>query len=393
MTVAGGNTPNFLWAFEANARPFVVYKLNPETLETIDSFSFFNDYELKLESGKKTYAGGPDGSLYVVAQNVVATGTYIARIYPDFNIDFAFYNGSAGTSAYPGLASNDYYLWAASAIIGTTIKRWPIDSDWSNLSVTNLTVSGSSPNGSRVMIYVEEYDGIIYGGQNTSGAGDPLYAARYASTGAPNSPTTMDLTAGVNATDGGWLNGDYIAQSKRIVLNNQYNGDIYYRFQVSSAMGLSGQSAVFQPNDYQYGGTVYLANVLTLDGAVVKQGVGLGFSYYAAADKCLSFDSEGNAVRSWGYQAYGDSSLTHGAFQNGTTTSCGNPVSKLYYMNANIGSGPGTDIVAWEIDYNIQGFPRLVANTPTGVSSWSTNLSKGICHSSPDSHRQIYTPI
>lgn len=390
---SGGRTPNFVWARALSYDPARIYKLNPEDLTVIDSFMYPSGYTFAGGYGSKLSAGGPDGSLYTVVTQ--GGNTFITRISPNFNVTTYYYIGGTGTASWPALMSNDTYLWAVRPN-SSTVSRWTIDgtTPW-YLSNVDTTASGLSVAGVRCGIYIEENDIIVVGGQNTSGTGDRLALLATVST-APNYSDQRDSDI---STQGGWLKGDYIPQVNQIFLNNQYNGDHYVTLPVNSNGTFGALNQRYTTNNYQYGGAVYLSDVRSRDGATPKQGYGIGFSYYmAAGNPGVVFDSNGAVVRTFSYQTY-NNSLTFGAFNDGTIDSCANPASQIFYSSSHIGFGQGTHVVAWKIDPDINGLPYLLAHTEqggTGSSDWQPEVGYreiGICHSSPDSHRQIYTPI
>jgi len=398
---AGSGTENFLWAFAISQQDPIVYKLNPTDLTVIDSAQpFGNNYRFQQESGAKMSAAGPDGSLYALADKMDNGTTVIFRIYPDFTyqaITGIFTGQNSGHR--PGLVTSDNFLWAKAASI-QTIRRWPIGAKWSSVPTsTQLAGGGYSLNGSRHISYYEDYDLLIIGGSNTSGGGDQLISFTDAS--ATDGSTAVGDT--LTASDGGWIRGALIPKvdqgpahainsSALLYLNNQYNGDTYYRINVGSNGTLNGLNLQYTSNVYQYGGTQYLANVRALNGSTLEQGYGMGFSYYTNGNYNLTFNSDGIATQLWNYADF-NAAVAPQNFQNGTINSCANPINQLFYTASHIGNGQGADIIAWEIDSTGNGVPRFVART---AQLWQNNgpyRAMGICHSTPDTHQQKFTPL
>ena len=412
---AGSGTENFLWAFAVNQGNPYVYKLHSEELTVIESAQVFNNqpapatpnyWYILQDSGTKNSAAGPDGSLFVVAMNQYDNKLYLARIYPDFSYQLIYLNSNTTSNYRPGLVTSDLYLWARAVVPNSYLYRWPIDNPFDtinlNIAYQHATEIGafSQPSGVRHISYLEQYDTIIYGGQNTSGGGDNLFSIFNASASNPSTPSQVSSTT---TGDGGWIRGAVIPKvdqgplsainsSAFLYINNQYNGDIYYRWNIGSDGSLSGVNNQFQSNVYQYGGTQYLANVRSLDGSTLKQGYGMGFSYYTNGNYNLTFDSNGIAVQLWNYADY-NAAVAPQNFSNGTENSCANPINQLFYTASNIGNGAGADIIAWRIDPNQSGRPQFVART---AQLWQNNgpyRTMGICHSTPDTHQQKFTPL
>ena len=413
---AGSGTENFLWAFAVDQGNPYVYKLNSADLTVIASAQVFNNqpapatgnyWYLRQDAGTKNSAAGPDGSLFVVAENQYDNKLYLARIYPDFSYQLIFLDSNTSSNRRPGLVTSDLFLWARASVPASYLYRWRIDNPFDtidlNTAYQHATEFGAfaQPQGVRHMSYLEQYDTIIYGGVNGSGTGIRLYSIFNASY--PINPSTPSQISNVTTNDGGWQRGAVIPKvdqgpvhainsSAMLFINNQYNGDIYYRLNIGSDGSLSGFTGQFQTNVYQYGGTQYLANVRVLDGSTLKQGYGIGFSYYTNGNYNVVFDSSGIAQTIWNYADY-NAAVAPQNFNNGTVNSCANPINQLFYTASHIGNGQGADIIAWEIDPISSGTPRFVART---AQLWQNNgpyRTMGICHSTPDTHQQKFTPL
>jgi len=398
MTAAADEGADNLWAIERYGTAGTIYiylfasDLSSKTVYTVNSSNTLSNCVFPGNLGSKSLAASKDGSLwFAVKNNLVSNEYHPARCKLDGTIEMDANNSvrlAIGGNSMSVVSTEDYVYYHPRDT--NKIIRYPADvsslGTYSTSNGTILTVNNLL-GGDRGLTYAADQDILLVYGTNSSGTGK-IYSVDMSG--------TPSLLGTLNSANGGLVSGDYYNSTARggtsagslFMANSQYSGDIDKMWTVNSSTGANFYSNGFTHNEYAYGGLTILS----------QYDYGVSFSYYnnSTTNRLYTFSagSSANYPSSTGYKYSTMIPSGYGTY-SGWGPSCANPVDGSFYVVGPMYGGGG---------YNSDGKDIAKFVVSSGALTWSTstaqNYSSGwqtrsggsrlsICHSTPDTYRQL----
>lgn len=396
---SGSSVVDNLWAIERYGPAGTIYiylfapDLSSKTVYTVNSSNTLSNCRFVGNTGAKSLAATKDGSLWFsVKNNLVGNEMHPARCKLDGTIEMDANNTvrlAINGEQLSVVSTEDYVYYHPRDT--NKIIRYPADvSSLGTYSTSNGTIFtiNNFGGGDRGLTYAADQDIILAYGKNTS-ATDYIYAADMSG--------TPSFIAQTSSASGGLISGDYYNATARggsssqslLMANSQYSGDIDKMWTVNSVQGANYYSNGFTHNEYAYGGITILS----------QYDYGVSWSYYdnSTTNRLYTFSASGSGTNyptSTGYRYSTMIPSGYGTF-SGWGPACASPVDGSFYVVGPMNGGGG---------YNSDGKDIAKFVVSSGALTWDTstaqNFSSGwqsasggnrlaICHSTPDTYRQL----